>query len=81
MKEKDTGKIEVKSNGIVIGHTYDEGKTIDFLDNDEAKKVLYKMNNRTPIGISHRRMGNVDKDGKVTDMGNVNEISIVGSDN
>ena len=74
-------KIEVKSNGIVIGYTYDEGKTIDFLDNDEAKKVLDKMKTGTSIGVSSRRMGNVDEDGNITDVGDVNEISIISDDN
>jgi len=74
-------KVEVKSNGIVIGYTYDEGKTIDFLDNDEAKKVLDKMKNGTPIGISSRRMGRVDEDGNVSDIGDINELGIVGGGN
>jgi len=81
MEEKDMGRIEVKSNGIVIGYTYDEGKTIDFLDNDEAKKVLDKMNTGTLIGISSRRMGKVDEDGNVTDMGDINELGIIGDGN
>ena len=74
-------RVEVKSNGIVIGYTYDEGKTIDFLDNDEAKKVLDKMNTGIPIGVSSRRMGNVDEDGNIIDMGDVNEIGIISGDN
>jgi len=75
------GRIEVKSNGIVIGYTYDEGKTIYFLDNDEVKKVLDKMNAGTPIGISSRRMGTIDEDGNITDKGEINELGIIGGGN
>ena len=48
-------KVEVKSEGIVIGYTYDEGKTIEFLDNDEANKVKAKLFKGQPIGISSRQ--------------------------
>jgi len=37
------GKKEVKLKGIVIGYTYDEGKTIEFLDNDEVNKIKTEL--------------------------------------
>ena len=73
-------KVEVKSNGIVVGYTYDEGATIEFLDNDEAKKVLDKINTGTPIGISSRKTGKIDENGFVTDMSDLNELGIVSDD-
>ena len=74
-------KVEVKSNGIVVGYTYDEGKTIEFLDNDETKKVLAIMNNGTPIGISSRKTGKINENGFVTDISDLNELGIVSDDN
>ena len=62
--------------GIVIGYTYNEGKTIDFLDNDEALKVKNDLFKGQPIGISARRMGTVDDNGKVN-VGELNELGIV----
>lgn len=47
-------KVDVKSNGIVIGYTYDDGKTINFLDNKEATKVKNKLFKGQSIGISSR---------------------------
>jgi len=70
-------KVEVKSNGIIVGYTYDEGKTIEFLDNDEAKKVKEKMLSEQQIGISSRRMGKVDENGNITEMGDLDELGIV----
>lgn len=69
-------KIEVISNGVVIGYTYDEVINIEFLDNDEALKVKKKLFNGEPIGISSRKMGTVDGDGKVI-FGELNELGIV----
>ena len=74
-------KVEVTSNGIVVGYTFDGGKTIEFLDNDEAKKVIAKMSNGTPIGISSRKTGKIDENGFITDIGDVNELGIVSDDN
>jgi len=49
-------KIEVKSNGVVVGNTYNEGKTIDFLDNNEAKKVKDELLKGIHIGISSKKI-------------------------
>lgn len=69
-------KVEVKSNGIVIGYTYDEGKTIEFLDNEEALKVKDELFKGQIIGISSRRMGVIDKNGKII-KGKLNELGII----
>lgn len=69
-------KVEVKSNGIVVGYSYDEGKTINFLDNEEALIVMDKLNNMEATFISARKQGTVDDNGKVT-IGGLNELCIV----
>ena len=58
-------KVEVKSNGIVIGYTYDNGKTIEFLNNEEASKVKKKMFTGQPLSISSRKMGTINGSGKI----------------
>ena len=65
-------KIEVKSKGIVIGYTYDECKSIEFIDNKEAKIIQSKLMSGSQIGISYRRIGEVDKNGYIVNMGPVN---------
>jgi hypothetical protein len=70
-------KVKVESNGIIIGYTYDEGKTIDFLDNDEAKKVLLKLNTGMTIGISSRKTGNVDETGNIINVSDLNELNFI----
>lgn len=72
-------KIEVKLNGIVIGYTYDEGKTIEFLDTEEALNVKNAMFDGHPIGISSRKMGTVGEDGNVI-IGKLNELGIINLD-
>jgi len=57
-------KIEVKYNGIVVGHTEDECKTIRFLDNDAAMEVKELMNNKLPISVSSRKAQSFDIVGK-----------------
>ena len=73
-------KVEVKSNGVIIGYTHDAGRTIEFLDNDEAKRVKNKMSVGESIYISSRRMGNVDEDGHVIVIGELNELGIIDTD-
>lgn len=46
-------KIEVKYNGVVVGHTID-GKIIEFLDNDVAKEVKEYLMTSQIIGVSSR---------------------------
>jgi len=58
-------KIEVKSKGIVIGYTYDEGKTIEFLSNSEADKIKNEILTGTTIGISAQKFGTVNKDNNI----------------
>jgi hypothetical protein len=53
-------KIPVKHLGKIVGYTSD-GKTIEFMDNVDVK-TIYKD---TPIGISSRRLGEVDINGHV----------------
>jgi|TARA_R110000851_G_scaffold319347_1_gene483653 hypothetical protein len=48
-------KVEVKLNGIVIGYTYGESQIIQFLDNDEVKKLLGEMKSRVDKGIMRRK--------------------------
>ncbi|MFW6225737.1 MAG: hypothetical protein ACOC2W_03655 [bacterium] len=52
-------KIEVKYNNIVIGHTFD-GKTIELLDSDDAKKVKDYLSKGQIIGVSSRGIGTND---------------------
>ena len=57
-------KKEVKYLGIVVGYTYD-GQTIEYLDNKEAQQIKKDLMMGHPIGISSRRMGTVDENGRV----------------
>ena len=69
-------KIDVKSNGIEVGYTYDNGGTIKFYDNNEAKRVLAILNTNTKVGISSRSSGNINSDGLVDNI-SLNEIIIL----
>ena len=57
-------KKEVKYLGIVVGYTYD-GQTIEFLDNKEGQQIKKDLMMGHSIGISSRRMGTVDENGRV----------------
>lgn len=70
-------KIEVKFNGVAVGYTYDGGKSIEFFDSKEAKEIMKELNTGSPIGISSRRIGKVDENGYVYDMGDINELNII----
>lgn len=78
-KIKKMKKIEVKYNGVVIGYTCDESKSIEFLDNEEALKIKEELLSGHPIGISSRQFGNVDGNGRVNILG-TKEWSIVNTD-
>ena len=69
-------KIEVISNGVIIGYTYGEGNAIEFLDNKEAFIVKDKLYKGQPVGISSRKMGTIDENGKCI-IGELNELGIV----
>lgn len=56
-------KKEVKYLDIVVG-IYD-GETIDFLDNKEAQEIKEHITRGNSIGISQRRLGVVNENGKV----------------
>ena len=58
-------KLEVKYLGVVVGYTYGEGSTIEFLDNELAKQVLEKINSNNKVGLSSRRMGLIKEDNKI----------------
>jgi hypothetical protein len=45
-------KVPVKKDGIEIGYTLDDGKTIQFYDTPSAKKVIEELNSGETIGIS-----------------------------
>jgi len=70
-------KIEVRSNNIVIGYTYDEGKTIEFLDNGEAKRIIRMLTTGEPVGISSRKFGRINNEGEVSDVSDINELNII----
>ena len=55
--------IPVKYNDKVVGYTEDEGKTITFDNNEEAKLLLQSLD--TNFGISSRGVGKVSEDGSV----------------
>ena len=57
-------KKEVKYLVIVVGYTYD-GQTIEYLDNKEAQQIKKDLMMGHLIGISSRRMGTVDENGRV----------------
>ena len=57
--------LPVKYNGKVVGYTQDEGKTIHFNDNEEAKLLSKSLN--TNIGISSRGVGKISEDGFVVE--------------
>lgn len=69
-------KIEVKYNGIVVGYTYDN-KNIQFLDTPEAKKVINKIMENSPIGISSRAYGHVDENGNIKEKSEPIEYNIL----
>lgn len=57
--------IEVKYNGLLVGHT-DNGITISFLDNSEAKYITNKLKTGTAIYVSSRSIGIINSDNTVT---------------
>lgn len=71
-------KVEVRSNGILIGYTSDEGKTIDFLDCDEAKRIIESMNKR-PVSFSVRQRGYIGQNCKIVIDG-TESIEVVNTD-
>lgn len=52
-------KVPVKKEGVEVGYTLDNGKTIHFYDTPEAKKVVEMINSGEPIGVSSRKIGEV----------------------
>jgi hypothetical protein len=58
-------KIEVKYLDKLVGYTSDNGKTIEFLDNEAAKQLKEELLKRTPIGISSRRIGTIDENNRI----------------
>lgn len=72
-------KVEVKMDGIVIGHTYDKGNTIEFLDNKFSQSIKHEMlTNR--LAISARSIGFVKVDGRV-EFDELIEMSVIRESN
>ena len=69
-------KIPVKHDDIIIGYTFDEGKTIEFLDNDEAIIIKNKLSISETVYVSSRRFGTVSKD-NIVNMEELKELSII----
>jgi hypothetical protein len=55
--------IPVTYNGVIVGHSEDEGKTIHFHSSEEAKKVMNLLNSKQTIWVSSRGTGKVNEDG------------------
>ena len=67
--------IPVKYNGKIVGWTSSENpSTIKFVD-DESRKLV-EEHLEQPIGISSRRIGEIDEDGKVTITGHIEDVII-----
>lgn len=58
--------IPVKYNGVVVGWTDAEAKSIKFEDNEEAKKIKEEIMRRESIGLSSRAIGEVDEKGNIS---------------
>jgi len=58
-------KTPIKYFGRIVGYTSD-GQTIDFLDNDHARKLRSSILDGDLISISFRQFGIVDINGKIT---------------
>jgi hypothetical protein len=69
-------KIEVKFLDKLVGYTSDNGKTIDFLDNEAARQVKEELTKGTTIGISSRQAGTLNENNTV-ESENVNQYSII----
>jgi hypothetical protein len=69
-------KVPVTRNGIEIGYTLDGGKTIQFYETPDAKKVIDELNSGQMIGISSRGIGTIDENNKVKER-DVKELSFV----
>jgi hypothetical protein len=69
-------KIDVKYNNIVVGYTYDEGKTVIFLDNEAAKEIQSQILNGYTVGVSSRRMGVIKEDNHV-DYKDITEYGLI----
>ena len=69
-------EIEVKYDDVVIGHTSDGGKTIKFLDNENAKKVIAFINQSQPIYVSSRQSGILEGKG-ITNLSDIEQLEIL----
>ena len=61
-------KIEVKYRGVVVGHTYDNGKTIEFGNHIIADEIKRELSHETTIHISSRQKGIINDDNTVSDV-------------
>lgn len=69
-------EIEVKFDDVVVGHTSDGCKTIKFLDNENAKKVMKFINQSTPIYVSSRQSGILEGKG-ITSLSEIEQFEIL----
>jgi hypothetical protein len=60
-------RIPVTYKGKYVGHTDDEGKTINFHDIEEAKRVIELINTNERVFVSSIGIGKVDEDGVIRD--------------
>ena len=58
-------KVPVNYNGIVVGYTYDKGKTIEFIDSNVENEINRLISQGQIIGLSSRAIGELRDDNTV----------------
>lgn len=58
--------IPVKYNGVIVGWTDFDAKSIKFEDNEEAQKIKEEIMRGESIGLSSRAIGEVDERGNIS---------------
>jgi hypothetical protein len=58
-------KVPVNYNGVVVGYTWDEGKTIEFIDSVAENEINRLISQGQIIGLSSRAIGEVRDDNTV----------------
>ncbi len=55
-------KVPVNYNGVVVGYTWDEGKTIEFIDSVAENEISGLISQGQIIGLSSRAIGELKDD-------------------